>query len=125
MNATKIHATLEAWDATGHLPTCTREAIDAESMLCEAVKAALLAIDGIDSVHYECGSAGSIYFECDSDASEDECISIKVRVSNHKAGRRGCENAADIVVGDSVAEIERQLARAAQAIASEIEFVLN
>lgn len=125
MNATKIHATLEAWGATGHLPTCTREAIDAETMLCETVKAALLAINGIDGVYYENGSAGSIYFECISDASDDATISIKVRVSNHKAGRRGCENAADIVVGDLVAEIERQLAKAGQAIAAEIDFVLN
>ena len=125
MNATKIYATLEAWDATGHLPHCTREAIAAESMLCESVKSALLAVDGIDSVHYENGSAGSIYFECDSNASEDQNISIKVRVSNHKAGRRANELAADIVVGDSVAEIERQLAKVAEAIAAEINFVLN
>ena len=32
---------------------------------------------------------------------------------------------ADIVVGDSVAEIERQLAKVAEAIAAEIDFVLN
>ena len=125
MNATKIHTTLEAWDATGHLPHCTREAIAAESMLCESVKSALLAVDGIDDVTFECGSAGSIYFECFSDASDDDCISIKVRVSNHKAGRRANELAADIVVGDSVAEIERQLAKVAEAIAAEINFVLN
>ena len=125
MNATKIHATLEAWDATGHLPHCTREAIVAESMLCESVKSSLLAIDGIDAVIYGCGSAGSIYFECISDASDDQNISIKVRVSNHKAGRRANELAADIVVGDSVAEIERQLAKVAEAIAAEINFVLN
>lgn len=125
MNATKIHATLEAWDATGHLPTCTREAINAETMLCESVKAALIAIDGIDGVCYENGSAGSIYFECFSDASDDATISIKVRVSNHKAGRRANELDADIVVGDSVVEIERQLAKAAEAIAAEIDFVLN
>ena len=125
MNATKIHSTLEAWDATGHLPYCTREAIAAESMLCETVKSALLAIDGIDAVVYKCGSAGSIYFECISDASDTDTISIKVRVSNHKAGRRANELAADIVVGDVVAEIERQLAKVAEAIAAEINFVLN
>lgn len=125
MNARTIKATLEAWDATGHLPACTREATAAEALLCETVKSALLAIDGIDGVTFECGSAGSIYFECYSDASDDQNISIKVRVSNHKAGRRANELAADFVVGDSVEEIERQLAKVAEAIAAEINFVLN
>lgn len=124
MNASMIHATLGAWDATGHLPTCTREAINAEAMLCESVKIALLAIDGVDAVTFELGSAGSIYFECWSDASDDHTISIKVRVSNHDAGHRGCENAANIVAGDSVKEIELQLAKAAKAMAEEISFVL-
>jgi len=125
MNARTIKATLEAWDATGHLPHCTREAMDAESMLCESVKSALLAVDGIDAVVYECGSAGSIYFECYSEASDDHTISIKVRVSNHKAGRRANELAADFVVGDLIDVIERQLAKVAEAIAAEIDFVLN
>ena len=125
MNAKMIQATLEAWDATGHLPTCTREAMDAEALLCETVKSALLAVDGIDVVTFECGSAGSIYFECYNESSDDNTISIKVRVSNHKAGRRANELAADFVVGDSIKEIERQLAKVAEAIAAEIDFVMN
>ena len=122
----KIVSLLKAWDATGHLPTCDCRAINAEKALCESVKVALLAIPGIDTVVYENGSAGSIYFECFSEASDDHTISIKVRVSNHKAGRRANELAADIVVGDPIWEIERQLAKVAKAIVAEIAFfVLN
>lgn len=125
MNATMIHATLEAWDAHGHLIVSDRRFIQAEAELCQAVKSALLAIDGVDSVTFELGSAGSIYFECEKEIGEDDTARIKVRVSNHDAGKRGCENAANIVVGDSVREIELQLAKAARIMASEIEFALS
>ena len=125
MDAKLIHATLEAWDAVGHLVFSDRQFMQAEAELCQAVKSALLALDGVDDVAFECGSAGSIYFDLYSEASEDDTISIKVRVSNHDAGKRGCENAANIVVGDSVLEIEMQLVKAAKAMASEIEFVLS
>lgn len=123
--STEIAALLEGWETTGNFPASSHLAIDAESNLCEAVKSSLLAIDGVDAVVYKNGSAGSIYFECFSDASDTETISITVRVSNHKAGKRGCENAADIVVGDSEAEIERQLAKAADAMAAAIAFACN
>ena len=125
MNAKMIHATLEAWDAHGHLIVSDRRFMQAEAELCQAVKSALLAIDGVDAVTFELGSAGSIYFECEKEVGKDDTARIKVRVSNHDAGKRGCENAANIVVGDSVREIELQLAKAARVMASEIEFALS
>lgn len=125
MDAKLIHATLEAWDAVGHLVFSDRQFMQAEAELCQAVKSALLALDGVDDVAFERGSAGSIYFECEKGVGEDDTARIMVRVSNHDAGKRGCENAANIVVGDSVLEIEMQLVKAAKAMASEIEFVLS
>jgi hypothetical protein len=125
MNAKLIHATLEAWDAVGHLVFSDRQFMQAEAELCQAVKSALLALDGVDDVTFERGSAGSIYFECEKEVNEDDTARIMVRVSNHDAGKRGCENAANIVVGDSVREIELQLAKAAKAMAENIDFVLS
>lgn len=124
MNAKLIHATLEAWDAHGHLPVCTRQVQDATDLLTDAVTNALCSIEDVDSVTFEHGSMGSIYFDLWKD-DDEWTISVRVRVSNHKAGKRACENAADIVVGDSVDEINRQLTKARQAMANEIEFVLG
>ena len=113
MNAKVIHANLEAWDAVGHLPLCTRAVIDAEQVLIDAVDAAVKAIEGVEDCYSKAGSLGSHYWEIDV---VDGDWSVKLRVSNHKAGGRGCENDADIVVGDSVEEIERQLAKIAAAV---------
>jgi hypothetical protein len=124
MDANMIHATLEAWDAHGHLPVCTRQVQDATDLLTDAVTNALCSIEDVDSVTFEHGSMGSIYFDLWKD-DDEWTISVRVRVSNHKAGKRACENAADIVVGDSVDEINRQLTKARQAMANEIEFVLG
>ena len=124
MDAKLIHATLEAWDAHGHLPVCTRQVQDATDLLTDAVTNALCSIEDVDSVTFEHGSMGSIYFDLWKD-DDEWTISVRVRVSNHKAGKRACENAADIVVGDSVDEINRQLTKARQAMANEIEFVLG
>jgi hypothetical protein len=124
MDAKLIHATLEAWDAVGHLPVCTRQVQDATDLLTDAVTNALCSIEDVDSVTFEHGSMGSIYFDLWKD-DDEWTISVRVRVSNHKAGKRACENAADIVVGDSVDEINRQLTKARQAMANEIEFVLG
>ena len=124
MDAKTIHATLEAWDAVGHLPNCSREVQQATDRLTDAVTKALEAIEDVDSVTFEHGSMGSIYFDLWHD-NDEWTISVKVRVSNHKAGKRGNENAADIVVGDSVEEIQRQITKARQAMAKEIEFVLG
>jgi hypothetical protein len=124
MNAEMIHAKLGAWDAVGHLPVCTRQVQDATDQLADAAQAALESFEGVDSVTWEHGSMGSMYFDLWHD-NDDWTISVKVRVSNHKAGARACENAANIVVGDSVEEIARQLTKARQAIANEIELVLG
>ena len=124
MDAKSIHATLGAWDAVGHLPICTREVQQATERLTDTVTKALEAIEGVDSVTFEFGSMGSIYFDLWHD-NDDYTISVRVRVSNHKSGKRGNENAADIVVGDSVEEIDRQITKARQAMAKEIEFVLG
>jgi len=111
MNAANIHARLEAWDAVGHLPMCDRSAIEATEQLTDSVTAALLAIEGVDDAWFEFGSAGSTYWTVE--AGDD---SWTVRASNHKAGKRACENLADIVVGDSISEIERQLSKVADAV---------
>lgn len=124
MNAQMIHATLEAWDAVGHLPICTKEVQHATDLLTDAVTAALCSIEDVDSVTFEHGSMGSIYFDLWKE-DDEWTISVKVRVSNHRAGKRACENAADIVVGNSVEEINRQLTKARQAMANEIELVLG
>ena len=124
MDARTIHATLAAWDAVGRLPICTRQVQDATDLLADAVTKALCSIEGVDSVTFEHGSMGSIYFDLWKD-DDEWTISVRVRVSNHKAGKRACENAADIVVGDSVDEINRQLTKARQAMANEIELVLG
>ena len=124
MDAKMIHATLEAWDAVGHLPICTKEVQHATDLLTDAVTAALCSIEDVDSVTFEHGSMGSIYFDLWKE-DDEWTISVKVRVSNHRAGKRACENAADIVVGDSVEEINRQLTKARQAMANEIELVLG
>ena len=124
MDARAIHATLGAWDAVGHLPICTRQVQDATDLLTDAVTKALCSIEDVDSVTFEHGSMGSIYFDLWKD-DDEWTISVRVRVSNHKAGKRACENAADIVVGDSIDEINRQLTKARQAMANEIELVLG
>ncbi|MFY8201926.1 MAG: hypothetical protein ACOVLE_14720 [Pirellula staleyi] len=124
MDARTIHATLGAWDAVGNLPVCTRQVQDATDLLTDAVTKALCSIEDVDSVTFEHGSMGSIYFDLWKD-DDEWTISVRVRVSNHKAGKRACENAADIVVGDSIDEINRQLTKARQAMANEIELVLG
>jgi len=121
MNANMIHATLEAWDAVGHLPLCTRAVIDAEQALIDAIDAAVKAIDGVEGCYSEAGSIGSRYWTIDAIGGD---WSIKLRVSNHKAGRRGNENDADIVVGDSIKEIERQLAKIAAAVKASQEMAM-
>ena len=124
MDARTIHATLGAWDAVGNLPVCTRQVQDATDLLTDAVTKALCSIEDVDSATFEHGSMGSIYFDLWKD-DDEWTISVRVRVSNHKAGKRACENAADIVAGDSVDEINRQLTKARQAMANEIELVLG
>ena len=124
MDARTIHATLGVWDAVGSLPVCTRQVQDATDLLTDAVTKALCSIEDVDSVTFEHGSMGSIYFDLWKD-DDEWTISVRVRVSNHKAGKRACENAADIVVGDSIDEINRQLTKARQAMANEIELVLG
>ena len=124
MDARTIHATLGAWDAVGHLPVFTRHVQDATDLLTDTVAKALCSIEDVDSVTFEHGSMGSIYFDLWKD-DDEWTISVRVRVSNHKAGKRACENAADIVAGDSVDEINRQLTKARQAMANEIELVLG
>jgi hypothetical protein len=119
--ANMIHPTLEAWDAVGHLPLCTRAVIDAEQALIDAVDAAVKAIDGVEDCYSEAGSIGSRYWTIDAIGGD---WSIKLRVSNHKAGKRGAENDADIVVGDSVKEIERQLAKIAAAVKASQEMAM-
>ena len=112
-----IYEALEAWGETNDLPISDRRCFAAEMELESAVIAALEAIPGVDAVEAKIGSAGSRYFECFNDAAG---VSITFRVSNHKSGRRGNENAGDIVLGESAEEIDRQLARATEAMAQEI-----
>lgn len=119
MNAQKIEAALQAWDAVGYLPASAREAYDATDYLVESVKSALRSIECVHAVTCEHGSMGSIYFECYHD-TDDDSVSVKFRVSNHKAGRRGNELAGGIVVGMSTDEIQRQIDRVAPAIAEEL-----
>lgn len=119
MNARAIEVALQAWDAVGHLPVCTRDVCDATDHLVESVKSALLSLAGVDAVEWSHGSMGSIYFECYHDTNEHS-VSVKFRVSNHKAGRRGNELAGGIVAGMGTEEIQRQLDRVAPAIAEEL-----
>ncbi len=119
--ANMIHATLEAWESVGHLPLCTRAVIDAEQALIDAVDAAVKAVDGVEDCYSEAGSVGSRYWTV---YAIDGGWSINLRVSNHKAGKRGAENDADIVVGDSVEEIERQLAKIAAAVKASQEMAM-
>lgn len=121
MNAVAIQAAIEARDAVEG--TIYERAVqDAELALIETVKAALLAVDGVDAVVAEHGSMGSIYFECFNDSCDDATISVKFRVSNHKAGRRANELAGNVESGFSVERIQSELNAVATAIASEVEF---
>jgi len=119
MNARMVEVALQAWDAVGHLPVCTREVYDATEVLVDKVKSALRSIEGVHAVTWDHGSMGSIYFECYHD-TDDHSVSVKFRVSNHKAGRRGNELAGGIVVGMGNEEIQKQLDRVAPAIAEEL-----
>jgi len=119
MNAQKIQDALEAWDAVGHLHHS--ESFDAYMELIDAVTSAIEMIDGVELVYSEAGSMGSRYWTIDV---VDGDWSIKLRVSNHKAGKRACENDADIVVGDSIKEIERQLGKIASAIKASQEMAM-
>lgn len=113
MDAKTIYDALEAWDALGDMPLSSRELYYAEQALIDAVDAAIKSINGVDGCQSEAGSIGSRYWEIDV---VDGYSSLKLRVSNHNAGKRAGENDADIVAGDSVAEIERQLDRLAAAV---------
>jgi len=119
MNARMIEVALKTWDAVGHLPVCTRAVHDATELLVDTVKSALRSIEGVHAVTWDHGSMGSIYFECYHD-TDDHSVSVKFRVSNHKAGRRGNELAGGIVVGMGTEEIQKQLDRVAPAIAEEL-----
>jgi len=85
-----IEVVLMDWDAVGHLPVCTRAAQDATELLVDRVRSALQSIEGVHAVTWDHGSMGSIYFDCYHD-TDDQSVSVKFRVSNHKAGRRGNE----------------------------------
>jgi hypothetical protein len=121
MNANMIHATLEAWELVGHLLLSDRLFLDADKALEDAVTEAIKSIDGVEDCYSEAGSIGSRYWTIDAIGGD---WSIKLRVSNHKAGKRGNENDADIVVGDSVGEIERQLAKIAAAVKASQEMAM-
>jgi hypothetical protein len=123
MNARMIEVALMAWDAVGHLPICTREAMDATDHLVESVKSALLSLAGVDAVEWAHGSMGSIYFEVFSDTDDGGFVSVKFRVSNHKPGRRGNELAGGIVTGYTESQIQEQLERVESELASELELV--
>jgi|688.fasta_scaffold611191_2 hypothetical protein len=105
MNAATIESVLEAWGETNELSFSDKQAIKAQDALCNAVTAAIKAIPGVVATGWEFGSAGSTYWEIDLENG----LTAKLRVSNHRAGRRANENTADIVVGDDAKEIQRQL----------------
>jgi hypothetical protein len=109
--AKKISNALESWNGCGDLQFSDKRFVAAESDLINTICDAIKAIEGVEFVDRISGSMGSLYFEAYVGRE-----SFTVRVSNHKAGRRGNENVADIVVGDSLKEIGRQFALIGEAV---------
>lgn len=122
MTAVKIQEALHAWADTNELPNSDPEALKAHAKLIRTVEDSLNAIPEVVYVDTQIGSAGSTYFECVNSDHESNLASVVLRVSNHKAGRRGAEVAGDIVVGDSIDEIRLQLAKVAKRLKEEMAF---